>query len=77
MRERGLQAHAPWMAKCMQLLEAMLVRHGIMVVGPSGTGKTAMCECLAAAHAELGTKTVLCRMNPKACAGVMRVATHI
>ena len=37
-----------------------------MVVGPSGTGKTTMCECLAAALTELGTKHVLWRMNPKA-----------
>ena len=41
------------------------VRHGIMLVGPSGSGKTAIMECLAAALTELGTKTVLWRMNPK------------
>jgi dynein heavy chain len=43
----------------------MQVRHGIMLVGPSGSGKTAIMECLAAALTELGTKTVLWRMNPK------------
>ena len=41
------------------------VRHGIMLVGPSGSGKTAIMDCLAAALTELGTKTVLWRMNPK------------
>ncbi|KAK9841874.1 hypothetical protein WJX81_008571 [Elliptochloris bilobata] len=64
--ERGLQAHAPWLNKCIQLYETYLVRHGIMLVGPSGAGKTAIMECLAAALTELGTKHVIWRMNPKA-----------
>ncbi len=64
--ERGLQAHAPWLNKCIQLYETYLVRHGIMLVGPSGAGKTAILECLAAALTELGTKHVIWRMNPKA-----------
>ncbi len=63
--ERGLQAHAPWLNKCIQLYETYLVRHGIMLVGPSGAGKTAILECLAAALTELGTKHVIWRMNPK------------
>ena len=53
------------MNKCIQLYETYLVRHGIMLVGPSGSGKTTIMECLAAALTELGTKTVLWRMNPK------------
>ena len=65
--ERGLQAHPAWMNKCIQLYETYLVRHGIMLVGPSGSGKTTIMECLAAALTELGTKTVLWRMNPKVC----------
>ena len=40
-------------------------RHGIMLVGPAGAGKTAIAESLAAALTELGTKHVLWRMNPK------------
>ena len=64
--ERGLQAHAPWLNKCIQLYETYLVRHGIMLVGPSGAGKTAIMECLAAALTELGTKHAIWRMNPKA-----------
>ncbi len=43
-----------------------MVRHGIMLVGPAGSGKSAICECLAAALTELGTKHVIWRMNPKA-----------
>ena len=64
--EKGLQAHPTWLNKCIQLYETYLVRHGIMVVGPSGAGKSAILECLAGALTELGQKTVLWRMNPKA-----------
>eukprot|EP00887_Chlorella_sp_A99_P001633 scaffold8.g1633.t1 len=64
--ERGLQAHPSWMNKCIQLYETYLVRHGIMVVGPTGSGKSAIIDCLAAALTELGTKHVIWRMNPKA-----------
>lgn len=42
------------------------VRHGIMVVGPAGSGKTQLIECLAAALSELGTRHAIWRMNPKA-----------
>ena len=42
------------------------VRHGIMVVGPAGAGKSTIIDCLAAALTELGTKHVVWRMNPKA-----------
>jgi dynein heavy chain len=64
--EKGLQLHAPWLNKCIQLYETYLVRHGIMLVGPSGGGKSAIMEALAGALTELGTKHVIWRMNPKA-----------
>ncbi len=34
--EKGLQLHGNWLNKCIQLYETYLVRHGIMLVGPSG-----------------------------------------
>ena len=40
----------------MQLYETYQVRHGIMLVGPTGAGKTAIAETLAGALTELGTK---------------------
>ncbi|KAL6769277.1 DHC15 [Auxenochlorella protothecoides x Auxenochlorella symbiontica] len=64
-KEAGLQTHGPWLNKCMQLHETNQVRHGIMVIGPAGAGKTSVMESLAAAHTRLGAKTVLWRMNPK------------
>ena len=63
--EKGLQLHATWLNKCIQLYETYLVRHGIMLVGPSGGGKSSIEECLAGALTELGTKHVIWRMNPK------------
>lgn len=63
--EKGLQLHTPWLNKCIQLYETYLVRHGIMLVGPTGGGKSAIEECLAGALTELGTKHIIWRMNPK------------
>ena len=65
LAERNLQPHPTWLNKCIQLYERSLVRHGIMLVGPSGAGKTTIMECLAAALSEMGQKTVIWRMNPK------------
>lgn len=65
VRERGLQPEPSWLNKIIQLYETQLVRHGIMLVGPSGTGKSCAIECLAAALTQLGNKTVVWRMNPK------------
>lgn len=31
--------HTTWLNKCIQLYETYLVRHGIMVVGPAGSGE--------------------------------------
>lgn len=64
--ERGLQQHQTWINKCIQLYETFLVRYGIMLVGPSGGGKSTIQECLAAALTSLGNKQVIWRMNPKA-----------
>jgi len=64
--EDGLQLHESWLNKCIQLYETYLVRHGIMLVGPTGAGKTAIATTLAGALSKVGRKHVLRRMNPKA-----------
>ena len=63
---RGLQKHESWLNKCIQLYETCLVRHGIMLVGPAGAGKSSIIQCLADALSVLEGKHLVWRMNPKA-----------
>ena len=39
-RNKGLQVEPVQVKKVIQLYETMLVRHGVMLVGPTGGGKT-------------------------------------
>ena len=63
----NLIMHPSWSIKVVQLYETTLVRHGIMMVGPPGSGKTRITHCLQDA---LSTTTGIVhkrtRMNPKA-----------
>lgn len=61
-----MQVHTTWVNKCIQLYETYLVRHGIMLVGPSGGGKSAIEECVAGALSVVLGKHQIWRMNPKA-----------
>ena len=73
--ESGLQPHAPWVAKIVQVYEMSLVRHSVMCVGPSGVGKTRLVEvlhkALEASEATLALPPAVgqphreLRMNPK------------
>jgi dynein heavy chain, axonemal len=36
----GIQAIKPFMDKVLQLYDTIQVRHGLMLVGPTGGGKT-------------------------------------
>ena len=42
----GLQPHEFFIRKNIQLYETIVVRHGLMVVGPTGGGKSANLKCL-------------------------------
>ncbi|KAK3599709.1 hypothetical protein CHS0354_037182 [Potamilus streckersoni] len=55
---RGLQSNTTQMKKVIQLYETMLVRHGVMLVGPTGGGKTTILRILADTLANLHAKGV-------------------
>ncbi|GLD99919.1 hypothetical protein PINS_up008647 [Pythium insidiosum] len=60
-------AHGAWVAKVLQFYETTLVRHGIIVVGPAGSGKSEIFRTLQAAlGAQTRTPHKQIRMNPKA-----------
>jgi ABC-type branched-subunit amino acid transport system ATPase component len=63
----NLVMHPSWSIKVVQLYETTLVRHGIMMVGPPGSGKTRITHCLQdALSTTTGVVHKRTRMNPKA-----------
>ena len=59
--------HDTWVAKVHQLDDTVAVRHGIMVIGPAGGGKSQIVQCLSSVHTKLtNVSHKLLRMNPKA-----------
>ena len=49
----GIIRHLPWVAKVTQLHETRMVRRGIMVVGPAGSGKSCCYEALLRTRSEV------------------------
>ncbi|KAL7543927.1 hypothetical protein ACHAXR_013293, partial [Thalassiosira sp. AJA248-18] len=63
----GLVHHDDWILKVKQLYETTKVRHGIMLVGPSGGGKSCIFKCLKDTLQESeGIQYKDIRFNPKA-----------
>jgi len=64
--KKGYQFWDGWVLKIIQLYETFLVRHGFMLVGPTGCGKSACMSVLTNALTELGTQYKINVLNPKA-----------
>eukprot|EP00760_Papus_ankaliazontas_P001566 PhM_4_TR10512/c1_g1_i1/m.53321/K10408/DNAH; dynein heavy chain, axonemal len=62
----GLSAPSGWVAKCAQLNDTRNVRHGYMLVGPSGVGKTTCSSLTTATLSVIERRHKELRMNPKA-----------
>ncbi|MEM7807765.1 MAG: AAA family ATPase, partial [Planctomycetota bacterium] len=62
----GLVNHTSWRVKILQLYETTVVRHGIIVLGPAGSGKSSMIAVLQSALSTPATPYKRVRMNPKA-----------
>eukprot|EP00767_Chilomastix_cuspidata_P004259 gnl/Chilomastix_cuspidata/4391.p1 GENE.gnl/Chilomastix_cuspidata/4391~~gnl/Chilomastix_cuspidata/4391.p1 ORF type:complete len:5137 (+),score=567.95 gnl/Chilomastix_cuspidata/4391:1094-15412(+) len=52
--------------KVVQFYETLTARHAVMIVGPTGGGKTVVVEMLKEALTLMGKKTTLYTLNPKA-----------
>jgi dynein heavy chain len=68
--EMNLQCSEPFLTKVLQLYDTTVVRHGLMLVGPAGAGKTMNYKVLAKACSKLGDtenyeKVILDILNPK------------
>jgi dynein heavy chain len=66
IEDMKLVHHDSWVNKIIQLYETSLVRHGLMMVGPAGSGKTMATRVLIDALTMTHEKHLLVRMNPKA-----------
>ena len=69
LKEKSLIDEPSWFIKIIQLYETSLVRHGFMVVGTVGCGKTTIMNILTEALTEIVQQHKLFRLNPKSITG--------
>jgi dynein heavy chain len=76
IKENNLSEVKDWFIKIIQLYETSVVRHGFMVVGSVGSGKTTIMNTLTEAFTNLNKENVgehlvhkLSRLNPKSITG--------
>ena len=69
IKQNNLTERPQWFIKIIQLYETSLVRHGFMVVGPVGSGKTTIMNTLTDALTVNGQPHKQTRMNPKSITG--------
>jgi len=62
----NLVGYKDWLLKIVQVYETSLVRHGFMLIGPTGSGKTTIINVLTESLHALGTPHKITRINPKA-----------
>ncbi|KAL0250960.1 hypothetical protein GEMRC1_000174 [Eukaryota sp. GEM-RC1] len=66
IKKAGLVNHSSWVLKLIQLYETSLVRHGIMVLGPAGSGKSKCIDLLMKSLTDCGNVHKGIKLNPKA-----------
>jgi len=69
LKQNNLVEKPEWFIKIIQLYETSLVRHGFMVVGPAGCGKTTIMNTLTDALTNNNNPHKITRMNPKSITG--------
>lgn len=69
MKQNNLVDKKEWFIKIIQLYETSIVRHGFMVVGPAGSGKTTIMNTLTDALSNNGLLHKITKMNPKSITG--------